>query len=82
MLIVSVCTDPDNAGLVEGPMVNFVLDKQKGPELLLSLFRLNNHEKMTPSDGESLETLSDWVFKARLSLTEESLTSLDRKSVV
>lgn len=59
-------------------MVNFVLDKQKGPELLLSLFRLNNHEKMTPSDGESLEALSDWVFKARLSLTEESLTSLAR----
>ncbi|PIJ60908.1 hypothetical protein [Mesotoga sp. H07.pep.5.3] len=59
-------------------MVNFVLDKGRGAELLLSLFRLNNHEKLTPNDGESLEALSDWVFKARLSLTEETLTSLAR----
>ncbi|MBN2220320.1 MAG: hypothetical protein JW697_08595, partial [Kosmotogaceae bacterium] len=63
---------------MEAPKVDFVLDKGRGPELLLSLFRLNNHEKMTPNDGDSLEGLSDLVFRVRLSLSEETLSSLER----
>lgn len=49
-----------------------------GIELLLFLFRVNNHEKMAHNDGESYEQLSESVLNARLSISRKSLEWLGK----
>ena len=48
-----------------------IVERRRAVDLLLALFRLNNHEKMAQHDGPCSEELSRWVLKSRISLSPE-----------
>lgn len=61
-----------------GSFVNISIVKESGIELLVSLFRLNNHERMIHNDRKSSDFLSDWVSKSRLSMPADCREWLER----
>ncbi|HDP78267.1 MAG TPA: hypothetical protein ENN47_08825 [Mesotoga infera] len=58
--------------------MNISIVKESGIELLMSLFRLNNHERMIHNDRGSSDFISDWVSKLRLSIPPNYRELLER----
>jgi len=58
--------------------VNISTVESSGIELLMSLFRLNNHERMIHNDRRSSDFLLEWVSKSRLSMPADYRKWLER----
>jgi len=58
--------------------MNISIVDESGIELLVSLFRLNNQERMIHNDRRSSDFLSEWVSRSRLSMPADYQGLLER----